>query len=138
MTFLDFFRIRVLDLGLNAYWCLRKRFPLRILLCDVVLRDIPASTVFGHPYGVAIAAPVRLGENCVILQNVTIGHRRVFDGTEPGARIGNNVRICAGAIILGPVAVGDGAIIGAGAVVLEDVPAGAVAVGNPARVAAGL
>lgn len=48
--------------------------------------------------------------------------------------LGNNVWIGAGAIVLPGVTVGDNSIIGAGAVVTRDVPANAVAVGNPARV----
>lgn len=49
-------------------------------------------------------------------------------------RIGSNVWIGAGAIILPGVAIGDDAVIGAGSVVTRDVPAGATAFGNPARV----
>ncbi len=48
--------------------------------------------------------------------------------------IGNRVDIGTGAKILGPIIIGDGAVIGANAVVVNDVPAGAVAVGIPARV----
>ena len=53
-----------------------------------------------------------------------------------GPRIGDRVRIGAGAIVLGPIHVGHDAVIGAGAVVVHDVPAGATVVGNPARVVA--
>jgi serine acetyltransferase len=102
--------------------CARKGFPLRLALCDVPVWDIPASTVFGHPYGITINEGTVVGENCVILSNVTIGHRR-FELER--AVIGNNVWIGSGAIILGPVHIGDGAIIAAGAMVLEDVPEGA-------------
>ena len=51
--------------------------------------------------------------------------------------IGNDVEIGCGARILGPVRIGDGAVIGANAVVIADVPAGAVAVGIPARIVSG-
>ncbi|WP_040149518.1 DapH/DapD/GlmU-related protein, partial [Xanthomonas citri] len=51
-------------------------------------------------------------------------------------RVGRNVWIGGGAIILPGVCIGDDAVIGAGAVVTRDVPAGAIAVGNPARVRA--
>ena len=48
--------------------------------------------------------------------------------------LGNNVWIGGGAIILPGVTIGDNAVVGAGSVVTRDVPAGAVVVGNPARV----
>ena len=66
------------------------------------------------------------GDNLVVYQGVTLGHTGKGDG-QP--RIGDNVRIGAGAKVLGPVTIGDGAWIGANAVVLGDVPAGAVATG---------
>lgn len=72
-----------------------------------------------------------VGNNVVISPNVTIGGLSAhFDVPI----IGNDVVIGAGARILGPVKIGDGARIGANAVVLDDVPAGGVAVGIPARV----
>lgn len=92
-----------------------------MLLCDVNFKEIPASTRFGHPYGITIWEGVKLGENCNILSNVTIGRRRIE--SERRAVIGNNVEIGTGAIILGPVRIGDNAIIAAGAIVLNDVPA---------------
>ena len=73
-----------------------------------------------------------MGERCSISQGVTIG---VLGGERDGVpRLGNDVYIGAGAKILGPVTIGDGAIVGANAVVLEDVPPGATAVGVPARI----
>jgi serine O-acetyltransferase len=79
-----------------------------------------------HTVGIVVGHEVVAGENLVIYQGVTLGHTGSGEG-QP--RIGNNVRIGAGAKILGPVVVGDGAWIGANAVVLGDVPAGAVATG---------
>ena len=76
-----------------------------------------------------------MGSNCEIRQGVTLGGNvgRSVDGrTQPV--IGDNVRIAAGAKILGPVIVGSRTIIGANAVVLNDVPDDSVAVGVPARV----
>lgn len=128
MTILITMRIK------NLYYCLRHRFPLRLLLCDLDLSIFPPGTYFAHPYGVTLNTRASFGKNCLIRQNVTVGYRWKTDGSEQGATIGNNVRLEAGCIVLGPVTIGDGAIVGAGAVVLNDVPAGAVAVGNPARV----
>lgn len=84
-----------------------------------------------HPFGIVIGAGVRIGKNVAILQRVTLG-RAGLDHVYPV--IGDSVEIGAGAAILGAIRIGDGARIGANSVVLKDVPAGAVAVGAPARV----
>ena len=87
---------------------------------------------FPHPIGIVITKDVVIGKNCVIYQNVTIGKKhRVQDNP---AMIGDNVRIYANSCIIGEVTIGDNAIIGAGSVVLEDIPANAIAAGNPAKV----
>lgn len=82
-----------------------------------------------HGFATIVAA-ARVGANCWINQQVTIGFDR------PGARpvLGDGVSVHAGAKVLGAVTIGDGARIGANAVVLHDVPPGCTAVGVPARV----
>ena len=117
----------------NLYYCIVRHFPLRLLWCDLDLSTVPRGTFFAHPYGVTLQVSTKWGRGCVIRQNVTVGYRWRFDGSEPGAVIGDEVRLEAGCTVLGPVHIGDRAIIGAGAVVLQDVPADSVAVGNPAR-----
>jgi serine O-acetyltransferase len=89
-----------------------------------------------HPNGVVIGAGVVIDENVVIYQQVSLGGRRTgATGLEERyPHIGANCIIYAGAKVIGPVHVGAGAQVGANAVVLADVPAGAVAVGVPARV----
>jgi serine O-acetyltransferase len=85
----------------------------------------------GHFGNIIVHPDTVMGERCSLSQGVTIG---VLGGDRPGVpRIGNDVYIGAGAKILGPITIGDGAIIGANAVVIDDVPAGATAVGVPAR-----
>jgi serine O-acetyltransferase len=82
-----------------------------------------------HSLGVVINGSVRGGSNVFIEHQVTIGAER-----RKSPVIGDRVFIGAGAKVLGQVRVGDGARIGANAVVLEDVPSQATVVGIPARV----
>jgi serine acetyltransferase len=97
-----------------------------------IARDVRLGegVVFVHTVGVVIGGDSRIGDRVVFLGGNTIG--TVNNRGYP--RIGSDVVIGAGARILGPLTVGDGASIGANAVVLNDVPAGAVAVGIPAVV----
>jgi serine O-acetyltransferase len=84
------------------------------------------------PHGqVVIDGMVNIGRGAAIRAWETIG---LMEGNLQGPMIGRNVRIGTGAKILGPVTLGDGAAIGANAVVMIDVPDGATAVGVPARV----
>src|SRR6478609_9435800 len=83
-----------------------------------------------HPNGVVIHEDAVVGDDCMIMQQVTIG--MIGDGEVP--IVGNRVYIGAGAKIIGKLTVGDGARIGANAVVTKDVPPGCTAIGIPARV----
>jgi serine O-acetyltransferase len=83
-----------------------------------------------HPLGIVIHELAEVGEDCMIMQQVTIGQLEV----DAAPSIGRSVYIGAGAKILGPIRIGDGARVGANAVVLMNVPAGATAVGVPARI----
>jgi serine O-acetyltransferase len=81
--------------------------------------------------GVVVHRRTVIGNNCEIAQHVTIGGR---GGYYEVPIIGNDVYIGASATILGPIKIGDGAIIGANAVVLRDVPPHAMVAGVPARI----
>jgi serine O-acetyltransferase len=76
-----------------------------------------------HSEGIVVFGGVRAGRNCHLFQQVTLGVNHKKPG---GPVIGDNVTIYAGAKILGPVRIGDGAVIGANAVVVRDVPPGAI------------
>ncbi|WP_448258199.1 serine O-acetyltransferase [Microbacterium aurum] len=87
-----------------------------------------------HRQGVIIGPSV-IGANVVIHHNVTIG-QRVARGSAEVPRIGDDVWIGPGAILTGPIEIGDGATISAGAVVSRDVPPRSLVAGNPGRVIA--
>ena len=86
-----------------------------------------------HGSGVVIGETTEIGDNVTLYQGVTLGGT----GKEHGKRhptIGNNVMISTGAKILGSFKIGDNSKIGAGSVVLEEVPPGSTVVGVPGRV----
>lgn len=86
-----------------------------------------------HGMGVVIGETAIVGSNALIYHGVTLGGV----DSRPCRRhplVGDNVVIGAGAKVLGPVTIGDGAKIGAQSVVLANVPANATAVGIPARI----
>lgn len=112
-----------------------------------------ARIVIGSGTGIGSYCNIRsdksiiIGDNCYIAQFVTVadGGYEFRNRAFPIARsryntseviIGNNVWLGAGVIVLPGVIIGDGSVVGAGSVVVKDIPAYAVAVGNPAKVIA--
>ena len=89
--------------------------------------DIGKGLFIHHGIATIISAK-KIGENCWINQQVTIGYKNNGQPT-----LGNNVTICAGALVLGDIHLGDNCIVGAGAVVLNDVAPGTTVVGVPAH-----
>ncbi|MGQ9618375.1 MAG: serine O-acetyltransferase [Candidatus Aminicenantia bacterium] len=86
-----------------------------------------------HGSGVVIGETAQIGDDVLIYQGVTLGGTSL-EKKKRHPTIGNNVLIGAGAIILGPIKVGDNARIAAGSVVVRDVPSNTTAVGVPARI----
>jgi serine O-acetyltransferase len=86
-----------------------------------------------HGMGVVIGETAEVGDDVMIYHDVTLGGRSLRK-TKRHPTIGDGVTIGAGARVLGPVVVGKGAQIGANAVVVRDVPAGAIVVGVPGQV----
>ncbi|WP_233605056.1 serine O-acetyltransferase [Corallococcus sp. AB030] len=80
--------------------------------------------------GVIIAPGVEIGENSFISQNVSL---EPLPGRVGVPRVGRDVYIGVGAQVLGPVVIGDGAKVGANAIVLDDVAPGTTVAGIPAR-----
>jgi serine O-acetyltransferase len=104
-----------------------------LFACDIKT-ELPESTVITHPVGIVIGKNVELGENILIRQNVTLGRRGIRHNSDHQPKLHDNVRLGAGAVILGNVTVGKNAIVGANSVVLEDVPPNAMVVGAPAKI----
>ena len=97
--------------------------------------EIGRGLFFPHTNGIVIGA-FSIGENATIYQGVTIGARDLDFSYLKSSRpvIGNNVTISTGAVILGPVSIGDRSRIGANSVVLSSIPSDVLAVGAPAKI----
>lgn len=102
--------------------------PLDSLYINMPPEKIGGGFSVQHGFSTIISAR-EIGKNCRVFQQVTIG----YNGDE-NPIIGDNVHITAGAIIIGGVHIGSNSIIGAGTVVVRDVPAGTTVAGVPAKV----
>jgi serine O-acetyltransferase len=89
-----------------------------------------------HGMGVVIGETAQIGDDCTIYQGVTLGGTSLTRGAKRHPTLERGVIVGANASILGGFNVGAGARVGSGAVVTRPVPAGATAVGNPARIIA--
>jgi len=103
--------------------------------------ELPRKLIIGkglslyHGQALVVNKSTIIGSNCVLRNSTTIGHKKLADGAFSACpRIGNNVDIGANVCIIGGITIGDNVIIGAGSVVVKDVPSDCVVVGNPARV----
>ena len=89
-----------------------------------------------HGMGVVVGETAEIGDECTIYQGVTLGGTALVKGAKRHPTLGRGVIVGANSQVLGGFTVGDGARVGSGAVVTKPVPAGATAVGNPARIIA--
>lgn len=127
-----------------AHWLyLKKRYFLARWLSQKTVRKTgieihPGATIgkglfIDHGHGVVIGETAIVGDNVTLYQGVTLGGT----GKESGKRhptLGNNVMVSAGAKILGSFTVGENSKIGAGSVVLSEIPPNSTVVGVPGRV----
>lgn len=128
---------RVASFLYRRHWYFLARFVAEIGRTLTGIEIHPGATigrrlVIDHGMGVVIGETAQVGDDCVIFHGVTLGGTK-FDPVKRHPTVGNKVMIGTGAKVLGPINVGDGARIGANAVVVRDVPAGAVMLGPIAQ-----
>lgn len=122
---------------LKAFWhwrcaCMHKTIFIRYA-CDITPDCRLGNIIFRHPLGIVIGGGAHLANGVIVHQNVTFGALRFDEVTRRGVFcqqfVVENSIICAGAKILGDVTIGKNCLIGANAVVTQNVPDGHVAVG---------
>ena len=117
--------------GLAArWWVLHHRFWSAITGAEIPINArIGGGLSIPHPNGIVINAGAVVGTNCLIMHQVTLGS----NGGSGVPVIGDGVDLGPGAKLLGPISVGDGAMVGAMSLVLADVAPDAIVSGIPAR-----
>ncbi|QAU34845.1 serine O-acetyltransferase [Janthinobacterium sp. 17J80-10] len=128
-----------------ANWCWRHglkwpgRFISHLARIFTGVEIHPGATIgrrvfIDHGFGVVIGETAEIGDDCTIYQGVTLGGTSLSKGAKRHPTLERGVIVSAGAKVLGGFTVGEGAKIGSNAVVVKEVPAGATAVGIPARI----
>ena len=108
------------------------RYVRLVYHCDIPYQACIDGVYFCHKgFGTVINPHARIGEGTIVQHGVSIGE---IDGSHASHVIGKNCFIGAHALVLGDISIGDNVKIGAGSVVIKDVPANCTAVGVPARV----
>jgi len=139
------FRIVLCYRVLNHFYLNGDRFILFILgtlkvyyrlMTNRYCVDISYKTKIGigfklnHAYGIVVNTKCILGDNVYIGHNVTLGSNT----PEKFPKIGNNVTIYTGSIIVGNVTIGNNVVVGAGSLVIKDIPAYTTVVGHPCNI----
>jgi serine O-acetyltransferase len=101
--------------------------------CDIARNaKIEGGLYLPHPSGVVVGENVVIGKNCILHQGVTLGDRgECHEGSDP--TLGDYIEVGTGAKVLGAIHLGDYALVGANAVVLQDVEPYGVVGGIPAK-----
>jgi serine O-acetyltransferase len=137
--------LHALVLHRRAHWCWTHglrwlgRFISHLARFLTGIEIHPGATIarrvfIDHGMGIVIGEMAEIGEGCTIYQGVTLGGTSLVRGAKRHPTLEPGVIVGANACVLGGFTVGAGARIGSGAVVTRPVPAGATAVGNPARI----
>lgn len=125
-----------------SHFFYKKKLKYCTLFCENIIYykfgcEISSKAIIGkrvqipHPLGIVIGEGVKIGNDVVIYQNVTIGRKNKNISKYP--QIGNNVIIYCNSLIAGEVKIVDGSIIGANSVVITDINVKGTYVGIPAR-----
>lgn len=130
-----------------SHYCYKNRIIPIAKLFEYLNMIVFSNSVFGqceigkgtrfhhHALGCTVHPLAKIGANCTIFTNVTIGRKWTNGKTGGGLpKIGDNVVIGAGAVLLGDITIGDNSIIGANAVVVKSIPSDSIAVGVPASI----
>lgn len=137
--------LHALVLHRRAHWCWTHgykwlgRFISHVARWLTGIEIHPGATIarkvfIDHGMGVVIGEMAEIGEGCTIYQGVTLGGTSLVKGAKRHPTLEAGVIVGANACVLGGFTVGAGARVGSNAVVTKPVPAGATAVGNPARI----
>ncbi|PZE20477.1 serine acetyltransferase [Paenibacillus xerothermodurans] len=124
-------------------WCYRNHlrplahffWSMNLLLHSIEispLARIGPGLVIPHTLGIVIGGGAVIGRDVTIYQNVTIGTKNGKDYRYPS--IGDNTVLFSGCVVVGPIKIGNNAVVGANAVVVSDVPNDSIALGIPAVV----
>lgn len=106
---------------------IRRRLLLKYNIFTLSNINVGIGLKLPHPHSILFGRYAKIGDNCTIYHDVTIGQN---NGKTPV--VGNNVIIYPGARIIGNIKIGDNVVIGANAVVVKDIPNNVVVAGNPA------
>ncbi|MDH3210575.1 MAG: serine O-acetyltransferase [Burkholderiaceae bacterium] len=137
--------LHALVLHRRAHWCSRHglhwlaRFISHLARFATGIEIHPGASIgrrvfIDHGMGVVIGETAEVGDGCTIYQGVTLGGIALAKGAKRHPTLEPDVIVGANSQVLGGFTVGKGARIGSNAVVVKPVPAGATAVGNPARI----
>jgi serine O-acetyltransferase len=109
---------------------IESKFNCYIALAATFGKDV----CFPHPVGIIIGEGAVIGDQCKIYQSVTLGAKRSGEGSQGKyPTLGSGVTVFAGAVLIGGIKIGNGTVIGANSVVLQDCPDNSIVVGNPGR-----